>query len=288
MRTSFIGSEFPMKIAAFTMTYNEPIFLPIWIAYYGREFGEENLFIIDHGSDDGSTEDIGNAHRIVISRDELDEGRRAKYVILFHEALLQEYDAVVFSDTDEYLIADPRKFGSLKEFIQERCTSFSQAIGLEVLHILDKEARIDVSRPILAQRSFVRFNTLYCKPLITRVPLIWGAGFHSCDLPSTIDPDLFLFHLKRMDRDIALARLAQTRSISWSKNARKRKHSYQNRFSDDVMLQELSPFRADNVGALLIDGFDFTSDCARYPKFAPFEGAIAAIPEAFRDAIPGV
>jgi len=37
-----------------TMVFNERIFLPIWLAHYGVQFGYENLFIIDDGSNDGS------------------------------------------------------------------------------------------------------------------------------------------------------------------------------------------------------------------------------------------
>ena len=41
-----------MKIAALTFAYNESVNLLIWRRYYGEQLGEENLFLIDHGSDD--------------------------------------------------------------------------------------------------------------------------------------------------------------------------------------------------------------------------------------------
>ncbi|WP_426959665.1 glycosyltransferase family 2 protein [Muricoccus radiodurans] len=41
-----------MKIAAVLMQKNEADLLPIWVGYYGEQFGRENLFIHDNGSDD--------------------------------------------------------------------------------------------------------------------------------------------------------------------------------------------------------------------------------------------
>ena len=44
-----------MKIAVVTMVFNEREFLPIWLRHYGPQVGYENLFVIDDGSTDGST-----------------------------------------------------------------------------------------------------------------------------------------------------------------------------------------------------------------------------------------
>ena len=41
-------------LAAVTMVYNEPEFIPLWIKYYGEQVGKENCYIVDNGSDDGS------------------------------------------------------------------------------------------------------------------------------------------------------------------------------------------------------------------------------------------
>ncbi len=65
-----------MKIAALTFAYNELVNLPIWRRYYGQQFGEHNLFLIDHGSDDGSTDDLGDVNRIGLPHTPFDDAKK--------------------------------------------------------------------------------------------------------------------------------------------------------------------------------------------------------------------
>ena len=32
--------------------------LPLWVNYYGGQFGAENLYVVDDNSEDGSTDDL--------------------------------------------------------------------------------------------------------------------------------------------------------------------------------------------------------------------------------------
>ena len=62
-----------MTTAVITFVYNEAVNLPIWRRYYGGIFGERNLFVIDHSSSDGSTDDLGDMNKLWLHREELDE-----------------------------------------------------------------------------------------------------------------------------------------------------------------------------------------------------------------------
>ena len=42
------------KCAVFTMVKNENYFLPIWLKHYKKFFSNEDIFILDHQSNDGS------------------------------------------------------------------------------------------------------------------------------------------------------------------------------------------------------------------------------------------
>jgi len=282
-----------LKIAAFTMAYNEPIFLPIWRRYYGDAIGEQNLYLLDHGSNDASTASLGAINRVRIPRDDFDEEQRATFVSRFQASLLCYYDIVIFSDVDEILIPDPDKFSGLPEFVKHRCDQFVTAIGIEVQHLCDIEADIKLDRPILSQRRYVRFAADYCKPLISRIPLAWEAGFHSCNYPPSVDRDLFLFHLKLMDRKLATEQLRKARNIRWSENALRKNHSFQNRLNDHEFTSSMFPYSAETIKPLLVEGFDFSIDLERFVTDRPnlfqnFKGAVAAIPERFHNAIkPG-
>ncbi|MEO5652825.1 MAG: glycosyltransferase family 2 protein, partial [Marmoricola sp.] len=48
----------PLRIAAITFCRDEGRMLPLWIKYYGAQFGVENLYVVDDNSEDGSTDDL--------------------------------------------------------------------------------------------------------------------------------------------------------------------------------------------------------------------------------------
>ena len=140
-----------MKIAAITMVYNENVFLPLWEKHYGGTLGHENTYIIDHGTDDGSTDHL-QGNRLRIPRELFDNKQRANFISQFHGSLLQFYDAVIYTDCDEILIPDPDSYKDLRDYVENNGAPCSTALGINVLHRFDDEPDIDLSRPILSQR----------------------------------------------------------------------------------------------------------------------------------------
>jgi hypothetical protein len=57
-----------MNIAIVTMVYNESVNLPIWIRYYRRAAPSATLFVVDHASDDGSTDHIPEVNKLPLPR----------------------------------------------------------------------------------------------------------------------------------------------------------------------------------------------------------------------------
>src|ERR1700748_3250790 len=98
-----------MKCAVVTMVYNEPEFLPLWSKYYGALFGPENCFVIDHGSDDNSLAELRGFNVVSIPRSPKDNEKRTRFVSKFCNNLLEWYDAFIYVDVDEIVIADPAK-----------------------------------------------------------------------------------------------------------------------------------------------------------------------------------
>jgi len=201
--------------AIVTNCWNEATQLPRWIAYYGGQFGAENLFVLDDGSDDGSTDDLGRVSVVRLPKRPFDDKQRGNLVATLMRMLEERYVSIIYTDCDEYLVPDPRVAPSLADYVarfQRRGQDYVTAIGLNVLHRRREEPPLDPARPVLHQRRLVEFASGFCKPLLTRVRLQWTPGFHFCNRPPAFD-DLYLFHMKFADYDEALARQRLNRSV---------------------------------------------------------------------------
>ncbi len=204
----------PPRIAAVTMVYNEPDFLPRWLTHYTRLVGAEHCHVIDHGSDDGSTDALGPVNRLRLPRSPQDDARRARFISRFCAGLLEWYDWVLYSDVDELLVPDPRLYPDLAALCAAMRADVISAIGFN-LHHMTEEPPLDPTRPLGAQRRWVRFSAAMCKPLLIRRAVNWAPGFHGADAEITFAP-LYLIHLRWIDRDLGLRRLAKTRAMPWA------------------------------------------------------------------------
>jgi hypothetical protein len=275
-----------MKIAAFTMVYNEPLFLRLWAAHYGREVGAENLFCLDHGSTDGSADGVV-ANTIRLPRGEFEEVARARCVSHYQASLLAYYDAVIFSDADEFLVADPARHAGLADLIARSRHPTLRAMGCDVVQVAGAEAALDPAQPILAQRGFAKFSPRYCKPLVSRVPVVWRPGFHHCPQPAELDPDLYLFHLKFVDAALFEETQAKRLSVTWSAEAIASQHGGHwrmeaKRLAAQAFPQAIPP-DAPELGEAEFRALLADKEAARDPTRlrAPFR-----IPARFRQAIP--
>lgn len=205
-----------MRVAALTMIYNEPLWARVWVSHFARQVGAANCLVIDHGSTDGSTTGLGVAVERVQRSGALDEDRRAELVSDIAAALLRGYDAVVHTDADELLLADPARFADLREYAAA-APDVATAVGLELQHIPDEEPAFDPARPLGEQRQWVRFSGAMCKPALIRRPVRWHPGFHGADAPRATGP-LYLVHLRYADLAAGLRRLARTRQLAFTRD----------------------------------------------------------------------
>ena len=202
-------------LACVTMVYNERDMLPLWLRHYGRQAGSSACYVIDHGSDDGSTENLGTANRQRLARTPLDEPWRAAYVGQVCAGLLRQYDYVAYIDADEMLVADPARWGSLVDFVNDAPAPVTTAFGMNLLHLVGEEAEWDPSRPILAQRRWAFPLAAMCKPALIGRPVTWSPGFHNADAP-IIFGGLSLFHLAYFDYATAMRRQHKRRGQSFA------------------------------------------------------------------------
>ncbi len=204
-------------LAIVTMVYNEPVFLPVWLRHYAAAAGSQNCFVLDHGTTDGSTAPglLQQASVLRIPRSPQNDAVRCGFVSDFCAALLSWYEAVVYVDVDELLVADPAVHGSLAALAATlEGDAVVSALGFDVIHVPDLEASLDWTQPIARQRDWLRFSSAMCKPVIIRRRVAWAPGFHCIDAPPRFGR-LFLLHLRYADLRSGLARLLRTRTQAW-------------------------------------------------------------------------
>jgi len=200
--------------AAITIVRNESFFLPLWLAYYGGQFGPENCLVLDHGSTDGSTD--GLPCRVVRLGHEpcYDHEWLAGTAAEWQANLLGEgFRAVVCSDVDE-MLCHPQ---GLRRFAKSLPAAACRATGYHLVQG-PGEAAYDAARPIMAQRGWWRHDRLYDKTLIAQEPLQWEVGFHflAGKQQGTPTEGLTLVHLHGFDRAQARQRHEARRGWEWS------------------------------------------------------------------------
>lgn len=191
------------KCAVFTIVKNEPYFLDIWLRHYKRFFDNEDIYVVDHQSDDGSTEGLDVNVKRIYNEVSCDWNWLVEQAEEFQQTLLQKYECVIYSDTDEMIYSHEM---DLKEVVEEFLNSEMTAIkcvGYEIIQDLEKESPLKEGDSIIKNRNYWFRRFLYDKTLISKVPLKWGAGFHDChNIPESSQQHSYgvtLCHLHRSD-----------------------------------------------------------------------------------------
>ena len=165
--------------AIITCVRNESHFLPIWLSYYSKYFNNEDIYVIDNDSTDGSTDNLSCNVKAFHTDYFTDAPVLAKKVNELHTKLLESYEFVLYTDVDEMIV--PKDGSTLGEFLQKALHSdrrFYTCTGYNVYHVTEEEPDLDLTKPILQQRKYMYKDIGYDKTLITRVQPNWGTGFH--------------------------------------------------------------------------------------------------------------
>jgi hypothetical protein len=231
-------------VAVLTMTRDEGQMLTRFVNHYAREVGAEHVIVVDDNSTDGSTDDLaGPVLRIPPLRKRGFEGARMALLGGVSAGLLEAYDAVLFADVDEFVVADPRVHESLRHFVAARPGRDAiAAMGLNVVHDVQTEGALRADEPILGQRRLAKFLPLMSKPSIKWVPANWVLASHGIQCPFEVDPELFMFHMKFADRD-HLAAVAERRHHLNTTERRAAGTSWER--SSDEMVSLLDEITAD-------------------------------------------
>jgi hypothetical protein len=218
------------------MVHNEPVFLPIWLRYYSRFFGPDDVYVLDHESTDGSTARDGFV-RIPVAHDTVDHTWMVRTIEGLQRELLDRYDVVVVTDVDEIIAPVPR-LGTLGDYLDRFDEEWMNCLGYELLHMKDREPPLRLDQPILDQRRYWYFNGAYDKAALATAPLTWRPGFHGrADFHFNPDPDVRLIHLHRMDYDICRERHRTRGRRPWAELDAREGWAAHNRITDEAEFQ---------------------------------------------------
>ena len=218
------------RICALTMVRNDDFYLKKWTAYYGRELGEENLYIFLDGKDQPIPDWCPKAHITAYDKikGQVVEAEKGRLTLLSQKAaeLLESYDLVIGTDADEFLIVDPALGISLAEYLSSKDIKISlSGLGVDVGQNTKEETGIIENEPFLRQRHYARLSTRYSKPSVLAAPVVWGSGFHRIKGHNFhIAKDLYLFHFGYFDLGRIEARFndKDRKEAGWSRHLAKR------------------------------------------------------------------
>lgn len=189
-----------MRIAAVTHVRKDDFFLEIWVKYYGKLLGRENLFVMLDGDDWQTQVDLDGVNTSYLQGR---SGRRIaddKRFINAHWDLLTEqndrYDLFVRGDCDEIVCVDPQSGRSFHEAIADAMdVGYRYTKGIEIVEV-PGENPLDSTQSIMAQRSVGAISKLYVKPNIVTGPTELTVGGHvAVHKPVTMSNDLLMLHL---------------------------------------------------------------------------------------------
>ncbi len=229
------------KCCVFTFVRNENVFLPIWLKYYSRFFSGEDIYILDHSSDDNSITECRkryNFNHTVIPFTSYNEQLKTDTARKKQAELLNSYEYVLYADADEIIVPNPRKYQGLYDYIKRFNGDYCFCKGYDLVQT-EYEAPINGDIPILQQRKYWSFSPNYCKPLLSRIPLNWEIGFHSAtNIKERRDNNLWLLHLHRMDFDMSWKKHQQIRNWKWDVSQYK-----DNTISNNFRIEDIETFK---------------------------------------------
>jgi len=120
------------------------------------------------------------------------------------QELFAEYDLILFADVDEIVVPLKENLG---KYLDKVDTPVVRCTGYNVIQ-MEGEPPIDLTKPILKQRSYWSRDKMYDKYVILTKPQHYTSNHHITN-PVPPDPSLIMLHLRDIDIDLARNRNAK-------------------------------------------------------------------------------
>lgn len=224
--------------AVFSICKNENFYLPKFINHYSKFINKEDIYILDHMSEDGSTENL-DVNVIPVNHEvSFDHFWLKATVENFQRELLKKYKVVIFAECDEFLFSRDCDFKKYLEEFLESDRELDRAQGMQVIHNFDKELDLVPEKPIFQQRDYWSYDIRFSKSLVSKIPCVWDVGFHFTHQPPPIPEsnNLILIHMHFCDLKHCI-----TRTLHRIKNSNKIERGsmgFHNKRKDPLVITE--------------------------------------------------
>ena len=180
--------------AIITYANDAGAYFPYFYEYYSNIFGCDSIYVITTKRECFNKFDLGGL--ISLENNAYDDIARSKFVSEFLLAIQTYYRQTIVVDVDEFIVATNSNV-DIRETVNNLENNVHRLLGIDVIQSIDEEP-LDFGKPILSQRSFGVLNSALCKPSISKIPVVYGVGYHFCDRKAelTYSNELVLLHLK--------------------------------------------------------------------------------------------
>jgi len=199
----------------FTIVQNEKYFLPKLIKYYTQYVDEKHFYILDHDSNDGSTDNLNVNIVKIFNKRSFDHAWLVQVVENFQQTMLSRYKNVIFVEADDFLYTLNGDFIQvLSDHLKEN--DYAINTGYNIVHdYLNTEKDTDLTLEqfdcSIKYRNYWTRKPNHDKALVTKVPLFYTHGFHGFrkktkGINGSKCEDLFLAHLHTVDFNLNIER----------------------------------------------------------------------------------
>lgn len=190
------------------MVKDDAFFLERWVRHYAAQLGgREHLYVVTDGPEP-ELRAIAEGCSVILSpfdpSGEHFEKRRWAMLQKLTEALSIKYDCVITGDVDELVVVDPDTgCATLPDYLGglKNPPPSLAPFGVNMIHLPSREPD-PIGDTVLGPRRHFETSALYTKPCVIfrpdEAPLRSG-GHATAWVPWNIDPNMVLFHLKRVD-----------------------------------------------------------------------------------------
>lgn len=232
--------------ALFTITFNNDWLLPKWLNYYCQHFLMSDIYVLEHVTDKSkppydsklfACHSTCNQLR-VYNTTAFDHIWLRDIVSQFQRFLLQSYEYVLFTETDEFIVPCPEYYSGLSDYIDRMTAPCIKCSGFEIQQLESEAPLVLVKENYIGQRTKWHRSHLYSKPLLANYGLNWSIGFHDVyqnNVP--FDPQLYLLHYKKIDFDLLLKKNIDTARKPWSEYDLMNGHGHQHLLRSPVSLR---------------------------------------------------